>query len=123
MIRSDEIKMLLTSQKSGVLTCIVLFWFQYIGIVCFLYGFLPMKNPVGGYASPADYEGFFNHTRDIDKAQDKSNLNKPKRFVGQLVFMVIDALRADFVFSIKNINQAGIKFKKTDDEAGKGING
>ena len=24
--------------------------------------------------------------------------------------------------SIKNINQAGIKFKKTDDEAGKGIN-
>ena len=114
-------KMLLTLQKSGVLTCIVLFWFQYIGIVCFLYGFLPMKNPVGGYATPADYNAFFNDTRETNEAPDNSNLNKPKRFVGQLVFMVIDALRADFVFSIKNINQAGIKFKKTDDEAGKGI--
>ena len=81
-----------------------------------------MKNPVGGYATPADYNAFFNDTIETNEAPDNSNLNKPKRFVGQLVFMVIDALRADFVFSIKNINQAGIKFKKTDDEAGKGIN-
>ena len=62
-----------------------------------------MKNPVGGYAIPADYVAFFNDTRGTNEAPDKSNLNKPKRFVGQLVFMVIDALRADFVFSIKNI--------------------
>ena len=101
-------------QKPGVLTCIVLFWLQYFGIVCFLYGFLPMKTPVGGYAVPDDYDAFFKE--DGMATDSKANFSRPQRLVGQVVFMVIDALRADFVFELENINKAGLKFKKTDDD-------
>ena len=102
--------MKLNIKKGGLLICIALFWTQYIGIVCFLFGFLPMKTPVDGYASQDDYTAFYegnsNHGKDL------SHTEKPKRMVGQLVFMVIDALRADFVFSFEHLNQTGLKFKR-----------
>ena len=107
-------------QKPTVLSCILLFWLQYFGIVCFLYGFLPMKTPVGGYAVPDDYDAFFKE--DGMGPHSNSNLSKPQRLVGQLVFMVIDALRADFVFELDNINKAGLKFKRTDDALEQGNN-
>ena len=114
--------MLFSKYKSGVLTCIVLFWLQYVGIVCFLYGFLPMKNPVGGYATPDDYFAFFKDKEDEKEINGRSDLSKPTRMVGQLAFMVIDALRADFVFSFEHINQAGLKFKKLDNVPEQGRN-
>ena len=102
--------MKLNIKNGGLLICVALFWTQYIGIVCFLLGFLPMKNPVGGYASPDDYTVFYkggsNHGNDL------SYIDKPRRMIGQLVFMVIDALRADFVFSFEHLNQTGLKFKR-----------
>ena len=73
-----------------------------------------MKTPVGGYAVPDDYDAFF---KENGMATDSNaNFSKPQRLVGQLVFMVIDALRADFVFELENINKAGLKFKRTDDD-------
>ena len=96
--------------QGGVLSCVCLFWVQYMGIVCFLYGFLPMKNPVGGYASSEDYTAFYKETSLV-----KPDIAKPKRMIGQLVFMVIDALRADFVFPFEQLNQTGLKFKKFND--------
>merc|ERR1712020_381132 len=96
--------------QGGVLSCVCLFWVQYMGIVCFLYGFLPMKNPVGGYASSEDYAAFYKETSLV-----KPDIAKPKRMIGQLVFMVIDALRADFVFPFEQLNQIGLKFKKFND--------
>jgi hypothetical protein len=109
--------MKLNIKKGGLLICIALFWTQYIGIVCFLFGFLPMKNPVGGYASPDDYTAFYktgNYHRKLGnyRQNDLSDVQKPKRMIGQLVFMVIDALRADFVFSFEHLNQTGLKFKR-----------
>ena len=41
--------------------------------------------------------------------------------VGQLVFMVIDALRADFVFPFEHLNQTELKFKKINDLENEGI--
>ena len=96
--------------QGGLLSCVCLFWVQYMGIVCFLYGFLPMKNPVGGYASSQDYTAFYKETSLV-----KPDIAKPKRMIGQLVFMVIDALRADFVFPFEQLNQTGLKFKKFND--------
>ena len=105
-------------QNPRVSSIIVLFWLQYLGIVCFLYGFLPMKTPVGGYAVPDDYDAFFKE--DGMGTHSNAKLSKPQRLVGQVVFMVIDALRADFVFELENINKAGLKFKRTDDDLEQG---
>ena len=105
-------------QNPRVSSIIVLFWLQYLGIVCFLYGFLPMKTPVGGYAVPDDYHAFFKE--DGMGTHSNAKLSKPQRLVGQVVFMVIDALRADFVFELDNINKAGLKFKRTDDDLEQG---
>ena len=102
--------MKLSIKHGGLLICIALFWTQYLGIVCFLFGFLPMKNPVAGYASPEDYTSFYKG--DSNHGIDLSGLDKPERMVGQLVFMVIDALRADFVFPFEHLNQTGLKFKR-----------
>ena len=99
-----------TIRQYGLLTCICLFWLQFAGIVCFLYGFLPIKNPVGGYASQEDYTTFYKG--DGNQVPDLSDIHKPKRLIGQLVFMVIDALRADFVFPFEYLNQTGLRFKQ-----------
>ena len=43
----------------GLFCCVILFWLQLVGMVCFLYGFFPIKHPVGGYASPEeDYPSY-----------------------------------------------------------------
>ena len=74
---------------------------------------------MGGYATSDDYGAFFKNGEGVHTNVDRS---KPERLVGQLVFMVIDALRADFVFSSEHINQVGLKFKKTDDSMEQGRN-
>ena len=101
--------------QEGLVTCICLFWLQYLGILCFLYGFLPMKTPVGGYASREDYTAFYNNGDEQQRLHNLSEIHRPKRMIGQMVFMVIDALRADFVFPFEQLNQTGLKFKRIND--------
>merc|ERR1719220_379759 len=71
---------------------IALLWIQWVAIVVFLMGFLPIKEPVKGTASP---------DKDVPKDVQSEWL---KRKVGQVVVVVIDALRADFVMPESLVN-------------------
>ena len=105
----------LSTKHFGLLTSISLFWFQYIGILCFMYGFFPIKNPVGGYSSEADFQFF--PEKYGKQISGISHIKKPNRMIGQLVFMVIDALRVDFVFTDEQLSQSGIKLKRSQENS------
>lgn len=63
---------------------LVIMWIQTLAILVFLYGFLPLKEPSEDKAT----------IEDIPKEAQSDWL---RRKVGQIVVVVIDALRADFV--------------------------
>ena len=105
--------------------CVLLFWIQYIGLLCFLYGFFPIKHPVGGHATEDDYPKIYSDTNQnqsyLGRSRQNIKMYQPNRLVGQLVFMVIDALRADFVYSEQHLTEHGLKFKQNKfDKSNKG---
>ena len=80
-----------------------------------MYGFFPIKNPVGGYSSEEDYPVF--PEKYGKQISGNSPIKKPNRMVGQLVFMVIDALRVDFVFTDEQLSLSGINFKRNQEKS------
>ena len=80
-----------------------------------MYGFFPIKNPVGGYSSEADYPVF--PEKYGTTTAGNPLIKKPSRMIGQLVFMVIDALRIDFVFTDEQLSQSGIKLKRSQENS------
>lgn len=78
---------------------LLLMWSLGLGLALFLYGFFPVKSAVPGVAS----------LYDIPSYHEKVNAREIwlQRRVGKLVVVLIDALRADFVFSMKKLNDLG----------------
>lgn len=68
---------------------------QWLAILVFLYGFLPVKTPNPGWAKPSDIP------------QEIANEWKLRK-VGQVVLVVIDALRVDFLYPEPILANMGI---------------
>ena len=75
----------------GHSSLLVLFLFcQIIGLSLFLRGFFPLKKSSKGRATHEQLP--------VEPSEEKSRSPPPSKF-GRLIIMLIDALRADFVFN------------------------
>ncbi|XP_040571609.1 uncharacterized protein PIG-G isoform X2 [Lepeophtheirus salmonis] len=77
---------------------LVMFWIQILGFLWFLLGFFPLKTPLKGDA-PSIRE---------EEEEFPSLSLAWKRRVGQVVIVVVDALRADFVFNKTTLESMGL---------------
>lgn len=69
---------------------VVLLFCQIIGLALFLRGFFPIKKALQGRATHEDLPG--------EPSEERSRSIPSAKF-GRLVILLIDALRADFVFN------------------------
>ncbi|CAH1242969.1 PIGG [Branchiostoma lanceolatum] len=91
------------SHTAFLLACLVT---QVLGVVIFLKGFIPIKNAVPGYATlldlpPEPWENntadYKNHSANSEDSTDVPGPPLPPIF-GRLVIMLVDAMRADFMY-------------------------
>eukprot|EP00096_Caligus_rogercresseyi_P010442 TRINITY_DN380_c1_g1_i2.p2 TRINITY_DN380_c1_g1~~TRINITY_DN380_c1_g1_i2.p2 ORF type:complete len:303 (+),score=84.53 TRINITY_DN380_c1_g1_i2:1860-2768(+) len=91
-----------TRSRRKILLLLLLFWIHTLGLLCFLGGFFPLKTPLPGKGSPISEE----------ETRFPSLSSAWKRRVGQVVLILVDALRSDFVFDGPELEGMGVPYEE-----------